>query len=183
MEQSVYDSMRDGFTRGYIQVYTGSGKGKTTAAIGLSLRALGAGMKVFFAQFIKGARYSEIEIISKLEGLTHKQYGLGCFLMRAPSEEDRAAARQGLEETRAAMKSGLYQLVILDEANVAASLGVIKASDLTSLAMEKPDGVELVFTGRNAPQELIDMADLVTEMREVKHYYSKGVKARRGIES
>ncbi|MDR1472084.1 MAG: cob(I)yrinic acid a,c-diamide adenosyltransferase [Synergistaceae bacterium] len=183
MEQSVYDSMRDSFTRGYVQVYTGNGKGKTTAAIGLALRALGAGMNVFFAQFIKGARYSEIEIMSTLERLTHRQYGLGCFLMRAPSEEDRAAARRGVEEVREAMASGGYQLIILDEANVAAHLGVLPASDLVSLVREKPDGIELVFTGRNAPPELIEIADLVTEMREVKHYYAKGVRARRGIES
>ncbi|MDR1916065.1 MAG: cob(I)yrinic acid a,c-diamide adenosyltransferase [Synergistaceae bacterium] len=182
-QQSVYDSMRDRFSRGYVQVYTGNGKGKTTAALGLSIRALGAGMRVFFSQFIKGAKYSEIDILSAFENLTHRQYGLGCFIMRAPTDEDKAAARQGIEEVREAMNSGRYQLVILDEANVASHLGLIPASDLVALAREKPEAVELLFTGRNAPAELIELADLVTEMREIKHYYDKGVKARRGIES
>lgn len=187
-EKSEYDSLRDEFTRGYIQVYTGNGKGKTTAAIGLTVRALGAGLRVFFAQFIKGGRYSEIEILEKIasgaEGLFQcKQYGTGCFIMREPAEGDRIAAREGLNEVFRIMQAESYQLIVLDEANVAVSLGLLNEADLLRLADAKPDSVELVFTGRNAPPKLIERADLVTEMSEIKHYYQKGVMARRGIES
>lgn len=185
-KESVYDNLRDEFDRGYVQIYTGNGKGKTTAAIGLTVRALGAGLRVFFAQFIKGGRYSEIDMLEKIASdgnLTCKQYGRGCFIMREPAEEDRAAAKEGLAEVKAAMTSETYQLIVLDEANVAASLGLLDAGDLIDLVLSKPASVELLFTGRNAPQELIERADLVTEMTEIKHYYKKGVLARRGIES
>lgn len=184
--ESGYDNLRDEFTRGYVQVYTGNGKGKTTAAIGLTVRALGAGLRVFFAQFIKGGRYSEIGMLEKLaagESLECRQYGQGCFIMRDPSDEDREAAKEGLREISRIMKSGLYDLIVLDEANVAVSLGLLDADDLTRLIDAKPERVELVFTGRGAPEGLIERADLITEMREIKHYYQKGVSARRGIES
>lgn len=184
--KSAYDNMRDDYTRGYVQVYTGNGKGKTTAAIGLTLRALGAGMKVFFAQFIKGGRYSEIDMLERISAdgsLVCRQFGEGCFLVREAADSDRIAARHGLEEVRTAMKSGEYQLIVLDEANVAVHLGLLTEDDLLSLIDEKPDMVELVFTGRKAPERLMERADLVTEMREVKHYYTAGVMARRGIES
>lgn len=187
-EKSAYDNMRDEFTRGYIQVYTGNGKGKTTAAIGLTVRALGAGLRVFFAQFIKGGRYSEIEMLEKIasesEGqLQCRQYGTGCFIMREPAEADRIAAREGLDEVFQIMQNESYQLIVLDEANVAVSLGLLKEEDLLRLADAKPDSAELVFTGRGAPPKLMERADLVTEMTEVKHYYQKGVMARKGIES
>lgn len=187
-EKSGYDNLRDEFTRGYVQVYTGNGKGKTTAAIGLTVRALGAGLRVFFAQFIKGGRYSEIEMLEKIasgsDGLFQcRQYGTGCFIMRDPAEEDRIAAKKGLDEVFRVMRSESYQLIILDEANVAVSLGLLSEEDLLRLADAKPDSAEIVFTGRNAPPKLIERADLVTEMTEVKHYYQRGVMARRGIES
>lgn len=185
-DTSAYDNMRDDFTRGYVQVYTGNGKGKTTASIGLVLRALGAGMKVFFAQFIKGGKYSEIDMLEKIAkdgALVCRQYGMGCFIMREAMEDDRIAAQKGLEEVRSAMLSGEYQLIVLDEANVAAKLGLLDTKDLLSLIDEKPPMVELVFTGRGASDELMERADLVTEMKEVKHYHQKGVNARRGIES
>jgi cob(I)alamin adenosyltransferase len=185
---SVYDNMRDEFTTGYLQVYTGNGKGKTTAAIGLAVRALGAGMNVFFAQFIKGGKYSEIESLERLSGqglgaLTCKQYGLGCFIMRTPTEEDKSAAQSGLEDAGREMKSGRYNLVVLDEANVAVKLGLLSEEDLLRFADARPGDTELVITGRGAPDSLIERADLVTEMREIKHYYSSGVLARKGIES
>lgn len=198
MSASAYDNMRDEFSRGYVQVYTGDGKGKTTAAIGLAVRALGAGINVYFAQFIKGGKYSEIGMLEMLERAAEehrgdnagkigkivcKQYGEGCFITREPEASDRAAAHRGLDEVRRIVQSGEYQLVVLDEANVAVALGLLDAADLVALADEKPDDVELVFTGRNAPPTLIDRADLVTEMREIKHYYRQGVRARRGIES
>jgi cob(I)alamin adenosyltransferase len=178
-----YDNSRDDATRGYVQVYTGDGKGKTTAAIGLAMRALGAGMSVFFAQFIKAGRYSEIKTLEGMKNLTYRQYGSGRFITGAPTDDDILAAKAALNDVRAEMLSGRYQVVILDEANVAYSLGLLAEEDLLALADERPETVELVFTGRGAPEKLMEKADLVTEMREIKHYYAKGVKARRGIES
>lgn len=188
-ECSPYDSMRDEFTRGYVQIYTGGGKGKTTAAIGLAVRAIGAGLRVFFGQFIKGGRYSEIEVLERIAdlfeegGFVCRQYGEGCFITKEATERDREAAKNGVAESMEAMKSGKYDLVILDEANVAMTLGLISEEDLISLIDERPEAVELVLTGRGATQGLIGRADLVTEMNEVKHYYKQGVRARRGIES
>ena len=185
MTESVYDNMRDEFSRGYVQVYTGNGKGKTTAAIGLTVRALGAGMRVFFAQFIKGGRYSEIDMLERMGGgaLVCRQYGLGCFITREAVEEDKRAAQAGMQDVRRAMLSGEYQLIVLDEANVAVKIGLLETDDLIRLIDQKPPMVELLFTGRGAPEELIMRADLVTEMTEIKHYYKSGVMARRGIES
>ncbi len=169
--------------KGYIQVYTGNGKGKTTAAFGLALRAAGAGLKVYIAQFAKKKGYSEHKAFERFSDLVlAKQYGLGAFIVNAPSEEDIAAARKGLEEAKEALQSGLWDVVILDEANVAASIALFSVDDLLSLIALKPEGVELVITGRNADERVIEKADLVTEMREIKHYYTKGVEARVGIE-
>jgi cob(I)alamin adenosyltransferase len=178
-----YDGGKDVFTKGCVEVYTGNGKGKTTAAVGLAIRALGAGIKVFFAQFLKFGDYSEIKILQNLENITCRQYGAGGFVTREPSEEDRESARLGLEDALAVMKSGDYGVVILDEANVAYSLGLISGEELMSLVRGRPAGTELVLTGRGAPPELIESADLVTEMREVKHYFKSGLRARKGIES
>jgi cob(I)alamin adenosyltransferase len=178
-----YDNEKDVFTRGYVQVYTGNGKGKTTAAIGLAVRALGAGMKVYFAQFVKSGDYSETAVLGSFENLVLKQYGVGGFITRKPTQEDIDTARHGLEEAREALKSGDYGLVVLDEANVACALGLITADDILSLVRERREMTELALTGRNAPPELIEAADLVTEMREVKHYFKSGVPARKGIES
>lgn len=182
--QDMIEINRGPFERGYVQVYTGDGKGKTTAAIGLALRAAGAGLRVFIAQFVKSGRYSEIEALERFSDLVVcRQYGRGCWLRGEPSEEDIRLAREGLKEIRGIVQSGQYQLVILDEANIATCFKLFDAEDLISLIDIKPDGVELVFTGRRADPLLIARADLVTEMREVKHYYRKGVPARRGIES
>jgi cob(I)alamin adenosyltransferase len=178
-----YDVEKDKFSRGYLQVYTGNGKGKTTASMGLALRALGAGMQVYFAQFLKYGDYSETNALRTFSNLTLRQYGIGGFVMREPSEEDKAEAAKGVAEAREALRGGNYDLVILDEANVACSLKLIGKDDLMSLVSERQEGTELVITGRNAPPELIEAADLVTEMREIKHYFAAGVKARKGIES
>jgi len=170
--------------RGYVHVYTGDGKGKTTAAIGLALRAAGAGFRVFIGQFIKSQRYSEIVALECFgEQITCHQYGRGCWLQQEPEPEDVHLARQGLEEARKALLSGNYQLVILDEANIAVWFKLFEVSELLGLIDIKPASVELVLTGRRADERLIERADLVTEMREVKHYYKKGVLARKGIES
>jgi cob(I)alamin adenosyltransferase len=173
--------------KGYVQVYTGEGKGKTTAAIGLCLRALGSGLSVYLGQFIKGKPSAEVVALSdaaraggwKLES---RQYGLGRFIAGVPPREDVEAAGKGLGEARSALDSGLFDLVVLDELCVAVARGLIGEGEALELIAGKPRSVELVMTGRYATQAMIDAADLVTEMREVKHYYRSGVKARMGIE-
>lgn len=169
--------------KGYIHIYTGEGKGKTTAALGLALRAIGAGKKVFIGQFAKGQIYSEIDAINQyLPQITVKQYGLRCFIEEAPDDEDKTAALKGLEEVQNIMASESYDLIILDEINIALLYNLINIEDVKTLLQNKPNKSELVLTGRYAPYELIQMADLVTEMREVKHYFRQGIGARKGIE-
>ena len=170
-------------SKGYIQVYTGNGKGKTTAALGLALRAVGAGKKVFFAQFIKGKPYSEIEAVEKfVPGITIKQYGLGCFIVENPTEADIQAAQTGLAEVAGILKSGDNDVVVLDEATIALYYQLFSIDEFLDIVKKKNPETEVVVTGRYAPPELIKMADLVTEMKEVKHYYTKGIEARKGIE-
>jgi len=169
--------------KGYVQVYTGDGKGKTTAAIGLAVRAVGAGLKVYIGQFVKGMDYSELKSLDRFSPeIKVKQYGRAKFVHSKPDEEDFAAAREGYEEIKEIINSGQYDLVILDEANIAVHFKLLSVEDLLALINVKPDPVELVFTGRKADPRLVEKADLVTEMREVKHYYSEGVLAREGIE-
>jgi cob(I)alamin adenosyltransferase len=170
--------------RGYIQVYTGNGKGKTTAALGLALRAAGAGLKVFVAQFIKKETCSEHAIIEeRLKDLiTVQQYGEGLILKRKRSESDVKAAQRGLAEVKEITRSSRYDVVILDEINVAVQHDLINLADLLDIMDKKPHGVELVITGRGAHDQVIEKADLVTEMKDIKHYWEKKVKARRGIE-
>jgi cob(I)alamin adenosyltransferase len=169
--------------RGYVQVYTGNGKGKTTAALGLAMRSVGAGHRVFIAQFIKKRRCSEHVLLDELrDRITLRQYGTGFLMGKKPSKAAVRAARTGYEEVREALFSKQYDVVILDEANVAVRYGLITAQDLLELMALKPNKVELVITGRYADDRIVEAADLVTEMREVKHYREKGVSARRGIE-
>ncbi len=169
--------------KGYTQIYTGNGKGKSTAAFGLALRAAGAGKKVFIGQFVKGRPYAEIKAFrSFLPDIELEQFGRGCFIVRKPGAEDRAAAIKGLEKVQALVASGNYDLVILDEVNIALHYKLIPEEAVVQILNNKPAHVELVLTGRYAPKALIDMADLVTEMKEIRHYYSKGVEAREGIE-
>lgn len=169
--------------QGYIQVYTGNGKGKTTAALGLTLRAVGAGKKVFFAQFVKGQRYSEVKAIEQyLPNVQIKQYGLDCFIEKNPTQADIDAARQGLQEVKEVIVSGYYDVVVLDEANIAVFYKLFSAQELIEVIKQKPSETEIIITGRYAAPELIEIADLVTEMKEIKHYYTKGVEARKGIE-
>ena len=170
--------------QGFVQVYTGDGKGKTTAALGLALRAAGAGLRIYFGQFIKNADYSEIKALARFaDCITVRQFGRGCFLLTEPAPEDRAAARRALDAIGLALVSGDYDLVIADEANVAVALGLIEPDDLVALIDLRPEQVELVLTGRSAPDAVLTRADLVTEMRCVRHYYDRGVLARPGIES
>jgi len=172
-----------GLERGCVQVYTGDGKGKTTAALGLALRASGRGLCTYIGQFMKGQSSGETEAL-RLHPLIHlDQYGDATFLRREDvSAEDVARARQGLERAREAMLSSGYDIVILDEVCVALWFGLVTEEELSAFMDARPPDVELVLTGRRAPQWLIERADLVTEMREVKHYYHEGVPARLGIE-
>ena len=169
--------------KGYVHVYTGDGKGKTTAALGLALRAAGAGMNVYIAQFVKGMSYSELIALEKLaEHITVKKYGRDCFIKGEPTGEDIQAAREGLREAREIMCSGKYQVIILDEANIATYYNLFTVDELLDLIRTKPEDVELVITGRKADPLIIEEADLVTEMKEIKHYFMDGVLARDGIE-
>lgn len=170
--------------KGLVQVYTGNGKGKTSAAFGLALRAIGRGLKVYVVQFIKGGfDYGELYVIDKLPNLTLKAFGRGKFVMAKPPErEDVELAEEALRLAEEVVSSGEYDVVVLDEVNVALSLKLISLDDVLRLVKTKPKHVELVLTGRSAPDEIIEAADLVTEMREVKHPFSKGFPARKGIE-
>jgi len=169
--------------RGFLQVYTGDGKGKTTAALGLALRAAGAGLKVFIGQFAKGAEYSEIKTLRKLAPeITLKQFGRRCFINEKPEAEDIRLARNGLHEIETAIQSGTFDLVILDEANIAVYYNLFSVDELLDVVQNRPEKVEIVITGRKAEARLIAAADLVTEMKEIKHYYRQGVAARTGIE-
>jgi len=169
--------------KGYVQIYTGNGKGKTTAALGLSIRAAGAGLRVFIAQFMKMGDYSEIKALERFSDLiTIEQYGVGQFVKGKPTPEDKAASRKGLDRVKSIVASGKYNMVVIDEGNIAAFFDLISVQDLLDIIDNKPDNMELIITGRNADPRVIEKADLVTEMKEIKHYYQKGVKARTGIE-
>jgi cob(I)alamin adenosyltransferase len=171
--------------KGYVQVYTGNGKGKTTAALGLAFRAMGSGLKTYIGQFMKGQKYSELDAVKKVpDFITIEQYGDVNFTYTKdpPDPENVKSARAGLGKARQAMLSGRYNIIILDEINTAHFFHLITLAEMLNLIKEKPDGVELVFTGRYAPKELIEAADLVTEMVEIKHYYKTGMISRKGIE-
>jgi len=173
---------------GYIQIYTGDGKGKTTASLGLALRAIGHGWKVLIIQFTKGDSgsnyYGEIISAAKLmPNLELAQFGLDRVVYSHNINiEDYKEARRGWQFAKEAIDSGKYQLIILDEINICADLGMIKVSEIKETLQKRPDNLEIVLTGRRAHPELIAMAHLVTEMQPVKHYFNMGVKARRGIE-
>lgn len=170
--------------KGYVQVYTGDGKGKTTAALGLSLRAAGAGLSVYIAQFLKKGDYSELKALERFsDQITIEQFGAGGYIVGEPKPEDLAAAQKALTAIRTALKSGAYDIVIMEEAGVAEKFNIISADDILDIIAAKPENVELVITGRGVSAKVMDAADLVTEMREIRHYYRKGVLARPGIES
>ena len=168
--------------KGLVIVNTGNGKGKTTAALGLAFRALGHGFRVLMVQFIKGSwKYGELESAKKFENFTLIPMGRGFVSTDGKiAEEDRKAAGEALSYAQAHMKD--YDMVILDEVIYAIGFGLIDVKEVVNLIKEKPAGVHLVLTGRNAPEEILERADLVTEMREIKHPYQKGIKAQRGVE-
>jgi len=172
--------------KGYIQIYTGNGKGKTTAALGMGLRAWGQGMKVLVLQFIKGGwKYGELKAAEKM-GPDFEIRQMGEGFIKGPEdqslEEHRHAAAEALAAAKTEISSGNYDLIILDEILYAINYGLVALSDALDLMALKPDNLHLVLTGRNAPPEIIERADLVTEMREIRHHYTKGTLAQKGIE-
>ncbi|MBN1641701.1 MAG: cob(I)yrinic acid a,c-diamide adenosyltransferase [Anaerolineae bacterium] len=177
-------------TTGLIHVYTGDGKGKTTAALGLALRAAGHGWHTYVGQFMKGQEYGELEGARMLgvdaagrPWLTIVQYGRPSFVhVDRVTPEDVRLARQGLASAEDAMRSGAYQIVVLDEINVALYFHLVSTEDVLALIERKPGPVELVLTGRRVPEAIVARADYVTEMREVRHPYQRGIQARPGIE-
>ncbi len=167
-----------------IEVYTGDGKGKTTAAFGLALRAIGHNWRVLIIQFMKGdSNYGELRTARHIPSLEIRQFGQRTFVERGnPQPEDLRLAREGMEFAREAIQSGKYQMVILDEINVAVDFGLVPLEELLELVRNCPDSIELVLTGRNAKSQLIELADLVSEIREIKHPFQKGVVNRVGID-
>ena len=171
------------FAKGYIHVYTGDGKGKTTSSLGLAMRAAGAGNRVAMIQFMKGRRYSEIDTAELIPGIEIFQHGRDEFVSKEdPEQIDIDLARKGFEHAREIVNGGEYDMVILDEINVALDFKLLPIDEVMELIRNRPVHVEMVLTGRNAPAQIMEEADLITEMREVKHFYQQGVEARKGIE-
>ncbi len=171
--------------KGYVHLYTGNSKGKTTAALGLAFRGMGCGLRTYIGQFMKGQKYSELEAARMSSPyITIEQYGKETFVhIKDPAdEEDVRMAREGLGKAREAMLSGQYDIVVLDEIVTGYFFHLVTLEEMLAMISSKPDGVELVLSGRYAPPELIDAADLVTDMIEVKHYFQQGVGSRDGIE-
>jgi cob(I)alamin adenosyltransferase len=165
-----------------IQVYTGNGKGKTTAALGLALRAAGSGLKVYIAQFVKGRDYGELKALKKIKNIKLEQFGRGCFIKKSPSKMDMELAQNGLEKVKRILAKKNYDVVVLDEINIALYLGLIDLIDVLEILKKTPKKIELVLTGRKAHPKILNVADLVSEIKEIKHYFRKGIAARRGIE-
>ena len=169
--------------QGYIQVYTGNGKGKTTAALGLALRASGHGFHTYIAQFMKGQKYGELKAIAAIPFITIEQFGKDTFIhIDQATADDIKQAEHGLIKAKRAMLSNKYKIVVLDEINVALFFKLLSINQVLEFIKAKPCSVELILTGRRVPAEIIELADLVTEMNEVKHYYQAGVLARDGVE-
>jgi cob(I)alamin adenosyltransferase len=172
--------------QGFVQIYTGNGKGKSTAAIGQAVRAAGFGLKTYIAQFMKEYPYNELISLKHLsEWITIEQFCGDEFVYKKelPCKEELAKAKKGLQTAREKMLSDEFDLIILDEAIVAIYFKLIETKELVEFIKAKPENIELILTGRYCPEELIDLAELVTEMKEVKHYYQKGITSRKGIES
>lgn len=165
-----------------IQVYTGNGKGKTTAALGLALRAAGAGLKVYLTQFVKSGYYNELNTLRKIKNIKVEQFGRGCFIKKRPRKKDIELAKNGLEKIRQIISKKIYDMVILDEINIVLKLKLLLLKDVICLIEKTPRETELVLTGRDAHPAILKIADLVSEIKEKKHYFKKGVKARKGIE-
>lgn len=165
-----------------IQVYTGNGKGKTTAALGLALRAAGANLKVYIGQFAKGCHYSELNSLAKIKNIKLEQFGRSCFIKKAPAKKDKDLAKRGFEKIQKVIFEKKYDVVILDEINIAVSLKLLDLREVLNLIKDAPRDIELVLTGRYAHPKILKVADLISEIKEVRHYYRQGRKARKGIE-
>ncbi|MFP5214032.1 MAG: cob(I)yrinic acid a,c-diamide adenosyltransferase [Acidobacteriota bacterium] len=170
--------------KGLLVVFTGNGKGKTTAALGMALRAAGHGMRVLILQFIKGAWvYGELKALERFEEVCIRPLGTGFTWKKESLDEDRELARRGWELAAREIREGNYDMVVLDELNIVLSYGLLSIEEVLPVLDTRPEGLHLVVTGRNAPEELIRSADLVTEMRQVKHpYHNAGIKAQKGVE-
>lgn len=166
---------------GFIQVYTGDGKGKTTAAVGLTIRAVGAGLRVAFLQFLKSDLSSEVRVLRSLSAVYYQNYGVSEIPIKM-TPELMDALREGWEDFKRLLFSREYNIIVLDELTYVLNWEVIEKEEWIRVFKQKPREVEIVITGRNAPKELIEIADLVTEMKNIKHYYERGIQARKGIE-
>lgn len=166
----------------FIHVYTGNGKGKTTAAFGVALRTLFNGGKVFVGQFVKSIKYSETQLEEKFSNIKIEQFGDGCLIDRSPNEDDITLTKKGLLKMKNCLESGDYDLIIFDELTIALYFKLLNIDEVLEVLSHKHKNCEVIITGRYAPKELIDIADLVTEMKEVKHYYTQGVLSRKGID-
>lgn len=165
-----------------IQVYTGNGKGKTTAALGLALRAAGANLKVYIGQFAKGCHYSELNSLAKIKNIKLEQFGSRCFIGKTPTGKDRALANKGFEKIRKIIFDKKYDVVILDEINIAVHFKLLDSEEVINLIRRVPKDIELILTGRYAHPKILKLADLISEIKEIRHYYKKGTTARKGIE-
>jgi cob(I)alamin adenosyltransferase len=184
VEKTSFNPSSEPLRRGQVQIFTGDGKGKTTAAIGAVIRALGHGLRVYIVYFMKGDYpYGERNILSQLPNVTMASFGSRGFIDPASIKpEEKEQAKRALAAAREAMLSGSYDLIVLDEVNLAAAWNLVELDEVLRLIDEKPEGVELILTGRRADSKLVKAADLVTEMLKIKHPYDEGVAAREGIE-
>ncbi|MEW6171153.1 MAG: cob(I)yrinic acid a,c-diamide adenosyltransferase [Candidatus Omnitrophota bacterium] len=165
-----------------IHIYTGNGKGKSTACFGLALRAAGRGFKIYIGQFIKGGCFGEHFALRKIKNIKIEQFGKGCFIKKNPTKKDIDFAHNGLLKIQKIIQEKKYNMVILDEINVALHFKLLKLKDVVGLIKNTPKNIELVLTGRYAPSDLITLADYVTKMCEIKHPFQKNILARKGIE-
>ncbi len=182
--QDIIEETLSKFSRGLVFVFTGNGKGKTTSALGQALRAVGHGLKVLVIQFMKGKKYGEIIAAEKyLPGITVCLCGLDSFVMREnPAPVDVELARQGVNIAGKALSSGEYDMVILDEINVVLDFKLVPVGEVVEMIKGRAPNIDVILTGRYAPPEIIELADTVSEINEVKHHYAAGVKERAGIE-
>jgi len=165
-----------------IHVYTGNGKGKTTAALGLALRARGAGLKVYIGQFCKGREHSELKLLRKIKGIKIEQFGRSCFIRKKTLNLDRELAQRGWEKIKKIIQAKEYDMIILDEINICFYYNLLQVKKTKDILKSASKDTEIILTGRYAPREIVEIADLVSEIKELKHYFNKGAKARKGIE-
>lgn len=169
--------------RGLVMLFTGDGKGKTTAAVGAAVRAAGHGLRVFIVQFMKGRFYGELGAVRSIPNLTIEQFGRDEFVdPKAPEQIDIELAGAGWARAEELARGGGADMLVLDEINVAVSFGLVPLESVVRFVRELPDGIDLILTGRYAPPELIELADTVTEMKEIRHHFNAGVSMRKGIE-